>query len=141
MPYISYICMANKINITSISRNDFRNILNTLTRFFTFAQTGSSDGFSLEDFDYLKETTFPDKIPEGGKFYIDYPMKYPICVDVIPFTTIYDLFTQIKNILNIVYTYKRKECEIPDYIKFKDLYVEKLTVCTKGDIVVYLKSY
>lgn len=131
----------NKINIVTISKSDFRNILNILTRFFTFAQTGYSDGFPLSDFDYLKDVSFPDKIPEGGKLFIDYPMKYPVCVDVVPFSTIYDLFKQIKNVLEITCKVERGKYNVPNYIKLKDLYVDKLTVCTKGDIIVYIKSY
>lgn len=131
----------NEVHILSISKTDFRNILQTSTRFFTFMQTGSSKKFDLIKIEeYLKDVEFPDEIPSGGHFIIDYPMKYPIYADILPFNNIYELFSQIKDIIETVYSLK-KEFMVPDYIKISSLYIDKLTCCKSGDIVVYIKSY
>ncbi len=131
--------MMKEIDIISISKSDFRNILNTLNRFFTFGQTGYG-GFILSNLnENLKDIVFPDKVPEGGNFYIDYPMRYPVYAKIMPYENIYDLLVQIRDIIESIYSHK-KIFKISEYIKFKDLYLEKLTVCANGDIIVYIKN-
>lgn len=131
--------MMKELDIISISKSDFRNVLKTLTRFFTFGQTGSG-GFLLSNInESLKDISFPDKVPDGGDLYIDFPMKYPVYAKVMPFNNIYDLFTQIKDIIECIFS-NRRIFQISEYIKFNDLYIEKLTVCTNGDIIVYIKT-
>ena len=132
--------MNDMITITEISKEHFRKRLKVLTRFFTFAQTGYSRAFRLMNLeDYLKDVEFPEKIKEGGDFYIDFPTKSPICVRIEPFESVYDLLEQIRDA--ILTASKHSEFGVPYYVKFSDLYVEKLTVCTSGDIIVYIKHY
>lgn len=115
-----------------------------LTRDYTFAHSlGELDrGISLiYPPDSLKEIPIPGVQPkEGNCMYIDYPMRYPICVSIVlPCDDVYELFCQVRSVM-INLLEKRKEFYVPKYIRLEDLYVYKFTTCTNGDIVIYVES-
>lgn len=133
-----------KVKVTSITKSDFRNILKMLTRDYTFAYgLGELErGISLMyPSDELRGVPIPGVQPkDGNHMYIDYPMRYPICVDIaIPCDSVHELSYQVRSVLMNVLE-NRKEFYVSKYVNMEDLYLYKFTTCTNGDIIVYVES-
>lgn len=133
-----------EIKVTSITKSDFRNILKVLTKEYTFCHSKGEleRGFSLGYIpDDLKEIPIPGVQPkEGNCMYIDYPMRYPVCIEIaLPCDNIHELLFQVKSVLESILE-NRKEFQVSKYLKIEDLYVYKFTNCTNGDIIIYVES-